>query len=167
MEYLIVVSKSIAIYIFIIIAIRLFGKKELSQLSVIDLVFILLIANSVQNAMVGQNTSLLGGMFAALGLFICNFIFRFFLKKYSKFNKIVQGEPIILAHNGSILQSGLKHSGMTVEEVEMAVREHSVENISKTNLIVLEIDGNISVLTDEFTTKTTKKRKKPQLQHNP
>ena len=63
-------AKSVAIYIFIIGAIRLFGKKELAQLSIIDLVFILLISNSVQNAMVGNDSTLQGGIAAALGLFI-------------------------------------------------------------------------------------------------
>jgi uncharacterized membrane protein YcaP (DUF421 family) len=73
MNYLIIALKSIAVYAFIVAAIRIFGKKELSQLSVIDLTFILLISNSVQNAMVGSDTSLLGGMAAALGLFVTIF----------------------------------------------------------------------------------------------
>ena len=68
MDYLIIALKSIAVYVFIVAAIRLFGKKELAQLSVIDLVFILLISNALQNAMVGSNTSLLGGFAAAGGL---------------------------------------------------------------------------------------------------
>lgn len=59
--YLIIVLKSITVYVFIIVAIRLFGKKELSQLSIIDLVFILLISNSVQNAMVGGDSTIQGG----------------------------------------------------------------------------------------------------------
>ena len=74
MEYLIIALKAIAVYVFIIAAIRLFGKKELAQLSVIDLVFILLISNAVQNAMVGDDTTLLGGLSAAMGLFVLNFV---------------------------------------------------------------------------------------------
>ena len=77
---------------FIIVAIRIFGKKELAQLSVIDLVFILLISNSVQNAMVGNNSSLPGGLAAALGLFIANYIFKQLLKAFPKFGKIAQGD---------------------------------------------------------------------------
>ena len=69
-----VAGRSVAVYLFIIIAIRIFGKKELAQLSVIDLVFILLISNSVQNAMVGDNTTLVGGLVAAASLFIVNLI---------------------------------------------------------------------------------------------
>ena len=148
-------------------AIRFFGKKELSQLSVIDLVFILLISNSVQNAMVGSDTSVQGGMAAALGLFLCNSVFRFFLRKSTSFNKLLQGEPIVLVHKGIVLQSGLNASGMTLLEVEMTAREHGVNTIKEADLIVLEVDGNLSVLSNDFKSKTVKHRKKVQLQHNP
>ena len=165
--YLIIALKSVIIYIFIIASIRLFGKKELSQLSVIDLVFILLISNSVQNAMVGSDTSVQGGMSAALGLFICNYIFRFFLRKSKKFDKLVEGEKIVLVHEGVLLENGLKQARMTIDEIEMAVREHGVKDIREANLVVLEVDGNLSVLSKDYSHKTVHKTKKPQLNHNP
>ncbi len=163
--YLIIVLKSVTIYIFIVGAIRLFGKKELSQLSVFDLVFILLISNSVQNAMVGNDSSVQGGIAAALGLFICNYVFRFLLLKSKSFSNAVQGEEIVLVLNGKVLQDGLKKARMTEEELEMAIREHSIDNISDANLVALEVDGNISVLSDDFTKKSVRRRKKPQLMH--
>ena len=165
--YFIIALKSICIYIFIIIAIRLFGKKEISQLSVIDLVFILLISNSVQNAMVGNDSSVQGGMAAALGLFICNYVFRFFLLRSKKFSQTVEGEKIVLVVDGQLLLQGLKRAKMTEDEVDMAVREHGVKNIHEANLVVLEVDGNISVLSDDYSKKSTIRRKKPQLTHNP
>jgi len=165
--YFIIALKSISIYVFIIIAIRLFGKKEMSQLSVVDLVFILLISNSVQNAMVGNDTSVQGGMAAALGLFICNYVFRFFLLRSKKFSATVQGEEIVLVVNGNILQDGLRQAKMNEEELRMIVREHGVEHISDANLVVLEIDGNVSVLSSDFSKKSVLRRKKPQTMHNP
>jgi len=167
LPYLIIAGKSVAIYLFIIIAIRLFGKKELAQLSVIDLVFILLISNSVQNAMVGDNVTLQGGMVAALGLFIANYIFKLFLRSSKKFSNVVQGEKIVLVQDGQILQHGLKCAMMSVDELERAVREHGVTSIDKVDLAVLEVDGNISVLSNDFKHRTMKPRKKPQLSHNP
>jgi uncharacterized membrane protein YcaP (DUF421 family) len=165
--YLIIAAKSIAIYLFIIIAIRMFGKKELAQLSVIDLVFILLISNSVQNAMVGNDTSLQGGMVAALGLFTVNYLFKLIIRKSPNFSKIVQGEKIILVHDGEVIDSGMRAAMMSVDELERAVREHGVDGIEKVNLALLEVDGNISILSDDFAKKTNKPRKKPQLSHNP
>src|SRR5205814_1396695 len=105
-HYFIVAGKSVVIYVFIIAAIRFFGKKELAQLSVIDLVFILLISNSVQNAMVGNDSTVPGGIAAALGLFICNYLFKLIMRKSSSFSKIVQGEKIVLVLNGKILFHG-------------------------------------------------------------
>ena len=159
--------KSVSIYVFIIIAIRLFGKKEISQLSVVDLVFILLISNSVQNAMVGNDTTVQGGMAAALGLFVCNYVIRFFLYRSKKFSQTLEGEKIVLAVDGKVLQEGLKRAKMTEDEVCMAVREHGVNDITDANLVVLEVDGNISVLSDGFSKKSVVRRKKPQLTHNP
>lgn len=154
-----------AIYIFIVLAIRLFGKNELAQLSVIDLVFILLISNSVQNAMVGNDTSLQGGMMAALALFIGNYILKYFITKSSRFSVMVQGEKIVLAHDGVAIQSGLKQAMMSMEELETAVREHGVNDISEADLVVLEVDGNISVLAKNYSVKTIRRRKKPQLRN--
>jgi len=159
--------RSVIIYIFIVTAIRLFGKKELSQLSVIDLVFILLISNSVQNAMVGPDTSVIGGMAAALGLFVCNYLFRLLLYRSDKFTKLVQGQSIMLVHKGEVVSTGLKAAHMTMEELEMAIREHGVDNVKEADLVVLEVDGNISVLSNNYSHKTVRKRRKPQLQHNP
>jgi uncharacterized membrane protein YcaP (DUF421 family) len=167
MNYLIIAGKSVTIYIFIILAIRIFGKKELSQLSVIDLVFILLISNSVQNAMVGTDTSVGGGIAAALGLFITNYIFKIFLRGSKKFNTLIQGEKIVIVVGGKINQQGLKESMMSVEEIEMAVREHGVKSIAEADLVVLEVDGNVTVLSADYSHKTVKKVRKPQLSHNP
>lgn len=163
--YLLIAGKSVAVYLFLIFAIRLFGKKELSQLNIIDLVFILLISNSVQNAMVGSDTTLQGGIAAALGLFVCNYIFKFFIRKSSRFDKIIQGEKILLVHDGEVLQKGLIKAMMSIEELERSIREHGVANISKVDLAILEVDGNISILSNDFKHRTIKVRKKIQLSH--
>ena len=167
LPYLIIASKSVAIYLFIVLAIRFFGKKELAQLSVIDLVFILLISNSVQNAMVGSDVTLQGGMAAALGLFICNYIFKFFINRSKNFSNIIQGEKIVLVQDGQVLLMGMKHAMMSMDELERAIREHGVSSIKDVDLAVLEVDGNISILSNDFKHKTVKPRRKPQLSHNP
>ncbi len=156
---LLISAKSIAIYLFILLALRLFGKKELAQLSVVDLVFILLISNSVQNAMVGPDNTLLGGMAAATGLFVINYIFKLLLKKFPSLSRIVQGDELMLIYKGKILQSHLDKSMITKEELQAAIREHGVESIKDVDLAILEVDGNISVLSKDFQHKTMRKRK--------
>ena len=167
LPYLIIAGKSIAVYLFMILAIRLFGKKELAQLSVVDLVFILLISNSVQNAMVGSDSTLLGGMSAAFALFLSNYIFKYFLRKNVGFSRMVQGHKIMLIHEGVVSEKGLDEAMMSIEELQQAVREHGVEHIRDVNLAILEVDGNISILSEDYRRKSTKVRKKMQLSHNP
>lgn len=167
LPYLTIAGKSIVIYLFIIAAIRIFGKKELSQLSVIDLVFILLISNSVQNAMVGSNNEVEGGIAAALGLFIANYLFKFLLRAFPGFSHIAQGDKMMLIHDGQLITENLRKSMLSVQELEQVVREHGVKNISDVDLAVLEVDGNISVLSKDYSHRTVQRKKKPQTTHNP
>ena len=159
---LIVAAKAIAVYLFIILAIRLFGKKELAQLSVVDLVFILLISNSVQNAMVGQDTTLAGGMAAATGLFVINYLFKFLLRKFPTLAKIIQGKEVMLIYKGKVQERNLESVGFTLQELQESVREHGVKDISEVDLAILEVDGNISVLSENYTNRSTKKIRRTQ-----
>ena len=145
-----IVLRTICVYIFMIIAIRIFGKKELAQLSVIDLVFILLISNSVQNAMVGPNTSLNGGLVAAGSLFLVNYTLKQILYRSKKMSNLIQGESILLIYNGLANMENCKKAEITIEELEAAVREHGAKDIQKVELAILEVDGNISVISNEY-----------------
>ena len=149
-----VVLRSVAVYLFILIAIRLFGKKELAQLSVIDLVFILLISNAVQNAMVGSDTSLQGGLVAALALFATNFLFKKLLFRSKKISELIQGKSVLLVYNGDLFWDNLQSAEITLEEIEAAAREHGVEKISQVKLAILEVDGNISIISSELANQT-------------
>lgn len=147
--YLDIVLRSVAVYLFMVIALRIFGKKELSQLNTADVILILLISNSVQNAMVGSNTSLLGGLAAALVLFITSFILKRLMYRFKKISSLVQDKPEILIHNGKTEYKTLAKLGITSEEIEEAMREHGVEYYKDVKLAMLEMDGNISIISGE------------------
>ena len=157
--YLLIVLSTVAVYIFIVLAIRLFGKKELSQLSVFDLVFILLISNAVQNAMVLGDNTLYGGLVAALVLFAVNYIFKKLQLRFPKFSHIIQGDAIMLAYHGKIIPSHLKMAGISEDEVMQAIREHGVGSVADVDLVILEVDGNISVLSHDFTKRSHRSRR--------
>jgi len=157
-SYLIIAASSITVYFFVVFAIRIFGKNELSQLSIVDLVFILLISNSVQNAMVGSNNTLLGGLVAATSLFIVNWLLRTLLFKNKKISQFIQGTAVMLIYKGKVIQKHIDQADISMEELEAAVREHGVTNIKDVDLAVLEVDGNISVLSQNFTKKSVRKR---------
>jgi len=157
--YLIIALKSIAVYLFIIVAIRVFGKKEFAQLSIIDLVFILLISNSVQNAMVGADTSLEGGLVAAFSLFLMNYVFKKISLVSKGFSKAIEGETIMLIYQGEVKLDGLEKAQISIDQLKAVVREHGVESVELVNLAMFEVDGNISVLSDNFKKSTQRKHK--------
>lgn len=146
------------IYLVVIICLKLLGKKELSQISVVDLVFILLISNAVQNAMVGDNTTVEGGIFAALALVVVNFIFRYVNYRSSRFRKTIQGDPVLLIYEGTLMIKNLEKEKITLEELMAALREHGVSKVEEVKLAMLEIDGNISVVSKDFVNKTKHKK---------
>lgn len=153
-----IAARSVIVYLFVILAIRFFGKKELSQLSIVDLVFILLISNSLQAAMIGNDTTLAGGLVAAVSLFIVNWILKNLIYKSKKISETIQGNPIMLVYQGKVFYKHLEKAQISHEELEAAIREHGVKDIAAVDLAILEVDGNISVLSSNFTKKTRKRR---------
>ena len=158
-NYVHIIVSTTAVYLFIVIAIRLFGKKELAQLSVVDLVFILLISNAVQNAMVGPDSTLSGGLVAASTLFIFNYVFKYLQYRFPKLGKVVQGDATMLIYNGAMIESHMKNAKISVDELMEAVREHGVATIKEVDLAILEVDGSISVLSNQYQKRTVKRHK--------
>jgi uncharacterized membrane protein YcaP (DUF421 family) len=147
--YIDIIIRSAAVYLFMVIALRVFGKKELSQLNTTDVILILLISNSVQNAMVGSNNSLFGGLAAATILFSINFILKKLMYKFEKFSAFMQDKPEILIHNGNLDFKTLSKLNISSDELKEAMREHGVEYFKDVKLAMLEIDGNISIISGE------------------
>lgn len=145
-QYFDIIIRSVSVYLFMIIALRIFGKKELSQLNTADVILILLISNSVQNAMVGNDTSLWGGLAAAAVLFIINFTLKKLMYKFPKFSDLMQEKPEVLIHDGKLDFKALSKLNITSDEIQEAMREHGVEHFSDVKLAMLEIDGNISII---------------------
>ncbi|MFK7050769.1 YetF domain-containing protein [Flavobacterium davisii] len=158
--FLDIIIRSASVYLFMIIALQLFGKKELSQLNTTDIILILLISNSVQNAMVGSDTSLSGGLTAALALFIINLIFKKAMIKSSTIKNLMTNKPEILIHDGITDYKALTRLGITLEELEQAVREHGIEHFDNVKLAMFETNGNISVISGENNLVQTKHKRK-------
>lgn len=158
--YFDIVIRSVSVYLFMVIALRVFGKKELSQLNTADVILILLISNSVQNAMVGLNSSLLGGIVAALALFIINYIYKKLIQKSSFLKNLIQEKPEILIHNGKIDFKTISRLAISDDELKEAMRQHGIEYYKDVKLAMFEIDGTISIISgDEHLKQTYHKRK--------
>lgn len=141
-----IIARTAIIYLAVLVGLRLTGKREVGQMSPIDLVLLILIANAVQNAMTGPDTSVTGGIVAAATLLLLNFIVSHLLFGNRRLRRFVEGTPTILIRDGEFLLESLASEHITPDEVRQALREHGVSSVEEVGVAVLEVDGSISVL---------------------
>jgi uncharacterized membrane protein YcaP (DUF421 family) len=136
----------IGVYVAIVLGMRLTGTRQLGQMTPFDLVLVLLIANAVQNAMVGSDVSILGGILAAGTLLAMNRATAIATERLPFFRRALEGEPSLLLNDGKLIESHIKRAGLTDELVLQAIREHGFEDETQVRMAVLEIDGTISIV---------------------
>jgi uncharacterized membrane protein YcaP (DUF421 family) len=141
-----IVLRTTIVYLIILIGLRLTGKREIGQMATFDLVMLLLIANAVQNAMVGPDTSLTGGIIAAAVLLTVNFLIARLRLSVPGLRRLVEGSPTLLVLHGEVLGQNLRREGLDQESLETALREHGISDLSEVEMAVLEVDGSISVI---------------------
>lgn len=135
------------VYVVVLVGLRLGGGRELGQLTPFDLVVILLVANAVQNAMVGADTSLQAGLVAAATLLLVNAGVARLRLRSPRIRQLVEGVPVVLVQHGELVLPNLHRVGITEDEVLAAVREHgAIGDVSQVELAVLETDGSVSVV---------------------
>jgi uncharacterized membrane protein YcaP (DUF421 family) len=138
--------RSTIIYVALLVGIRLTGQRQLGQMATFDLVLLLIIANAVQNAMVGPDTSLVGGLVAAGVLLFWHQVINRLRRSSPRFSKFIAGEGVLLIKDGKILEQHVQHAGVTPEELLQSLREHGVATVADVRLAVLEPDGSVSVI---------------------
>ena len=141
-----IVLRTFVIYLVVLIGVRLSGKREVGQMTPFDLTLLLLISNSVQNAMTGPDNSLIGGIAAAVTLLLMNYMIAELSGVNRRFRKVVQGQPSLLIHNGEVIAAHLAKEHVSMDELERALREHGINSYHDVALAVLEVDGAISCL---------------------
>jgi len=140
------------IYAVVLLGVRLSGKREVGQMTPFDLTLLLLISNSVQNAMTGPDTSLLGGVIAACTLLVLNYFVADLSGANRRFRKLIEGQPSLLIHDGQLVTAHMAREHVSMDELERALREHGIGSYHDVALGVLEVDGSISCLKyDEIT----------------
>jgi uncharacterized membrane protein YcaP (DUF421 family) len=138
--------RTVVVYLAILLGLRLAGKREIGQMTIFDLVLLLLIANAVQNAMVGSDTSLIGGLLAAGTLLVMNALIALLRLRSTRLRHLVEGTPTVLVLHGELIQEHLRREGIDEETLEASLREHGIEEVTDVDMAVLEIDGSISVV---------------------
>ncbi|MEP6756254.1 MAG: YetF domain-containing protein [Chthonomonadales bacterium] len=143
---LIISGKTIIVYLFLVGGLRLLGKRELGQMTIYDLVLMIVLANAVQNAMVRNDSSLVGGLVAGLTLLVINRLFSLLLARSSAMERLMVGEPVLILSGGKPLKKKMEAEGVTYDELLTALREHGLTRPEDAEMCVLEVDGSISVV---------------------
>jgi uncharacterized membrane protein YcaP (DUF421 family) len=141
-----VALRTAVVYVFLVLGFRFLGKREAGQLSTLDLVVLLVISNAVQNAMVGENTSLLGGLLAALVILVLDLALHAAADRWAPLRNALDGEPTILVDHGKILFENLRMEGISDRELAVALRQNQLLTADEALYVFLETNGQISVI---------------------
>ena len=149
--------RAVVIYVALLVALRLFGKREVGQFTLYDLVFILLVANALQPAITGPDTSVVGGIVLIVALVGTNYLVGK-LDNMPRFHRLFTPAPAVIVKDGKYLADVMKREGVDQEEVEMSMREHGIVDLKDVQLAVLEPDGTISIVPITSSMTRTKRR---------
>lgn len=141
-----VAIRTAIVYAFLVVGLRLGGKREIGQLGILDLIVLLVIADAVQNAMVGSNTSLWGGLVAAGTLLLLDKGLKALAERSRRVKGLLEGEPRLLVRDGELLERAMSEEGIDLADLEMAIRSHGIAKVDDVGLAVLERDGTISIV---------------------
>ena len=140
------VLRAFLVFVFLVVALRLGGKRELGQINVLDLAVLLLVSNVLQNAMIGADDSLVGGVVGATTLLAANYVFARLVFRSRRASRILEGTPTVLLEHGRLHKRALRSEAITVEELHAAALERGFGELSDVDLIVLEPNGHLAIM---------------------
>ena len=140
------VARAIIVYAFLLVILRLTGKRQIGQMSPFDLVLLLVLSNAVQNSMNGGDNTVLGGMILAATLVGCNAVLGYLTAHSKTVESLVEGEPEILIFNGKLLKKTLEREGISMAELGGAMRVAGCDDTKDVHLATMEVNGQISVV---------------------
>ena len=140
------ILRGLIIYVFLIVLLRLTGKRQVGQMAPFDLVLLLVLSNTVQNAMIGGDNSIIGGVISAVTLVAANWLVSLLTYRSKKMEALVEGRPELLIHNGKLFERALAQAKLTRHEMMNALREAGCAAVEDVRAAFLENDGTISVI---------------------
>jgi uncharacterized membrane protein YcaP (DUF421 family) len=150
------ILRPILVYVFLIVGFRLAGKRELAQLNPFDLIVLLTISNTVQNAIIGEDNSVTGGIIGAATLLVVNHFVVRFMYSHERLERLVEGDPCVLIEGGTLRKDRLKWELITVPEVEAAAHKQGFSSLDDIETAVLDPGGSISFVAKTMTTETAR-----------
>lgn len=145
-DALIIAGKTTIIYFFLVGGLRLLGKRELGQMTIYDLVLMIVLANAVQNAMVGDDNTLFGGIVSATTLILLDTVLDQVIARSRRAERLLVGSPVLLLNDGKLMTDVMAREGITYEQMSAALREHGMDTPEEARIGILEVDGTISIV---------------------
>jgi uncharacterized membrane protein YcaP (DUF421 family) len=143
------ILRSLLVFVFLAIALRLGGKRELAQINVLDLAVLLLASNALQNALIGNDSTVTGGVIGAGTLFLANYLFVRLTYRHSRIRRMLEGRPRVLLRNGKLDRAAMRKEAITEEELVDQLLEKGMSSFDQVGLIVLETNGKLVFLTPD------------------
>ncbi len=143
------ILRPVIVYIFLVVSLRLAGKRELAQLNPLDLVVLLTLSNTVQNAIIGDDNTVTGGLIGATTLLALNYVLVRFLYEHRKIDRLVEGDADVIVEKGKVKKERLKKELITLAELEAAAHRQGFASLAEVERAVLEPGGTLSFLAEE------------------
>jgi uncharacterized membrane protein YcaP (DUF421 family) len=143
------ILRSLLVFIFLAVALRLGGKRELAQINVLDLAVLLLASNALQNALIGNDSSVTGGVIGAATLFLANYVFVRLTFRHARIRRFLEGRPRVLLRNGELDRRAMDKEAITQEELEDQLLDKGMTSFDGVGLIILETTGKLVFLNRE------------------
>jgi uncharacterized membrane protein YcaP (DUF421 family) len=140
------VVRAFLVFAFLVAALRLGGKRELGQINVLDLAVLLLASNALQNAMIGADNSLIGGVVGAATLFVANYVFVRLVFRSRRASRLLEGTPTVLLEHGRVHERALRSEAISEDELHGAALERGFADLSDVDLMVLEPNGRLAIM---------------------
>ena len=140
------ILRPIIVYVFLVVMLRLSGKRELVQLNPFDLVVLLTLSNTVQNAIIGDDNSVSGGLLGATSLLAINYLVVRFLYKHKTLDQIIEGKADVLMQGGQVRTQHLKQELITMAQLEAAARKQGFESLAEVDQCILEPGGTLTFI---------------------
>ena len=139
------IARSVIVYIFLLVLIRVTGKRQVGQLAPFDLILLLVLSNAVQNAMNGGDNSVQAGLISAVTLVALNYGIGYATYRSKKLEALIEGRPQLLIHNGKLYKDVMEQERLTQHELDAALRRQGVSSVSHVHIAMIENNGEITV----------------------
>ncbi|MGY0612699.1 MULTISPECIES: DUF421 domain-containing protein [unclassified Luteimonas] len=140
------ILRAVIVYFILLAMLRLAGKRTVGQFTPFDMLVVVLLGTAVQNSLIGEDFSLLGGLILAMTLITCNWLVGFLTARSPRLDRLVEGSPVLLARDGELFKQALRKQNLNQLDVDEAVRDSGLDGLADVGLMTLEVDGTLTIV---------------------